>query len=107
MISYSQEFEDDEEHLDYSGFRLFVLRKAGVVVSVATLRWDQGCLMECSKGCGVMKSRGPFHSYKPGCHDQYEGYPPLGCLGPCWPRFLSSLPKSSSGIRVSAGGSSL
>jgi hypothetical protein len=38
MISYSQEVENDQEHLDYSAFRLFVLRKGGQVISVATLR---------------------------------------------------------------------
>ena len=38
LICYSEELETDEEHLDYSGFRLFVLRKGSVVVSVATIR---------------------------------------------------------------------
>ena len=38
LICYSEELETNTEHMDYSGFRLFILRLGSVVVSVATIR---------------------------------------------------------------------
>ena len=38
LVTHSRVIDTDEEDIDYSAFRVFVLRAGGRVVSVATLR---------------------------------------------------------------------
>lgn len=39
MVTHSRVIDTDDEDIDYSAFRVFVLRAGGRVVSVATLRY--------------------------------------------------------------------